>query len=278
MTGPEATAASAFPDCILGPLLGNVLGENGYLPAACITEPDDAARGRLVTELADAAAAQGATVISADPGGAGLSRYAMPEEAAYARFIAIARDPGRECPVLLIAPQDLPAAILRDIRKCKGACVVAASPKYGGWPWGTQPERLSLLWSEGQLTATASGIARLLDVAVAETCDEADALLLGGGPIGDRERRAVILGSMSDLELANELLRVAGYERLYRVLMRLAGRLVCDADAGDYVLVITRTGAVVRGRCSEAGPDWASVDVRGDNQQQLRPSSAPEHL
>ena len=33
---------------------------------------------------------------------------------------------------------------------------------------------------------------------------------------------------------------MAGYGRLYTVLMRLAGRLVCDADAGDDVLVVTK--------------------------------------
>jgi hypothetical protein len=82
---------------------------------------------------------------------------------------------------------------------------------------------------------------------------------------------AVIDGSMSDLELANEMVRVAGYDRLYAVLMRLAGRLVCGAEVGDDVLVVTKTGAVVRGRCTEADQDWASVDVHGDNQQELRP-------
>lgn len=82
-----------------------------------------------------------------------------------------------------------------------------------------------------------------------------------GWPAGER----VIGESMSDLELANALVRVTGHNRLYTVLMRLAGRLVCDADSGNDVLVITKGGAVVRGKCTEAGQDWVSVDVHGDN-------------
>jgi hypothetical protein len=161
-------AVSTFPGCILGPLLNDVLRENEYPTTACVIEPDDSVRGRLVTELADAGAMQGAMVISADPAYPGLSRYAMPEKAAYREFMAIASDPGRQRPILLIAPQDLPAAILRDIRKYKAAGVAVSSPTRGGHSTAdVPPDEFSLLWHERQLTATANSTARLLGVAPA---------------------------------------------------------------------------------------------------------------
>ncbi len=166
---PKSTAAQrhAFPACILVPLLDDVLGQRHCLPAACIDEPDDTARGRLAAELADAAAARGVTVISAGGGCAGLSRYAMPGQAAYREFTATAADPGRENPVLLIAPPDLPAAILRDITKRKAAWVVMTCPGPGGDRTGSvPPDEYSLLWHDGELTAANAGIATLLDVAL----------------------------------------------------------------------------------------------------------------
>lgn len=167
---------SAFPDCILGPLLDDVLNRSRYLPAGCVIEPDDAARARLVTELAEVAGARGARVIivylpSVGPhlSHAVLSKYAMPEQAGDREFAAVASDPGRERPVLLIAPQDLPAAILRDLGKYTSACVVVTAETRDGYSTGDMvPDEFSLLWHDGKLTAPANGIARLLDVPLSD--------------------------------------------------------------------------------------------------------------
>ena len=93
----------------------------------------------------------------------------MPEQAAYQEFMAAASGPGRERPVLLVAPQDLPPAILRDLRKYTSACVVVTAETRRGYPTGDMPpDEFSLLWHEGQLTTAYSGIARLLDVALSD--------------------------------------------------------------------------------------------------------------
>jgi hypothetical protein len=118
--------------------------------------------------LAEAAAARGSRVIIADPLHKSHSQYAMPEEAAYREFMAVASDPGREHPVLLIAPQDISTAILRDLRKYAAWVVVTCETRDGYCAADMPPDGFSLLWYGGRLTATTHGIAGLLDVALSD--------------------------------------------------------------------------------------------------------------
>lgn len=90
------------------------------------------------------------------------------------------------------------------------------------------------------------------------------------------EHQATIRASMSFLELANELVRVAGYDRLYKVLLALNGRLGGELDAGDACLVVTTSGAVFRGKCDAAGPHLADIVVLADNAQDLNQRFADE--
>ena len=92
----------------------------------------------------------------------------------------------------------------------------------------------------------------------------------------DLEHQATIRGSISDLELANELVRVAGYERLYAVLRAQAGRLPGELDAGDDCLAVTASGAVFRGKCVAAGPHLADIVVLADNGQEFNQRFADE--
>jgi hypothetical protein len=81
--------------------------------------------------------------------------------------------------------------------------------------------------------------------------------LPGGGEITRRGDP----GPLNDGEMADEVLRAIGLERLHAVLAGLAGRSQANLAPGDPVLVITRGGAVAAATCTGADSQQATVAV-----------------